>query len=125
MASLQTYERGALFVDNKLLVECQSIDVDLDPKLNEIMTQQKGFAGVSPGSETTKISVKEAFPRAGTDIDAISVMQGVEIVEIVLFAGSKKHKAKGYISSIKMGFGADRAAEFAFDMICGPIEVST
>jgi hypothetical protein len=123
--ALQTYERGAFFLDGQLLVEAQSVDADFDPALNEIKTMQKGFAGVSPGSETCKLSISEALPRAGADFDAISAMQGTEILEAVLFAGSKKFKTKGYISSVKMKLGVDTAAGYSFDMLCGPIEQTT
>ena len=124
MSSLQTYERGALFLGGALLVESQSISVDVDPKLNEINTMQKGFAGVSPGSEMTKVDISEALPRAGVDYDALSAIQGVEIVELVLFAASKKWKVKGYINSLKMSLGVDKAAEYSFTFIGGPLETS-
>ena len=124
MSSLQIYERGALFADGQLLIECQTITVNLDPKLNEINTMQKGFAGVSPGSEMTTIDVAEAMPRAGVDYDAISRMQGVDVVEMVLFAAAKKYKTKGFISKVGINLGADRAAEFSFSLIAGPIESS-
>lgn len=124
MSSLQIYERGAVFFGNQLLVECQSVSVNIDPKLNEINTMQKGFAGVSPGSEMVSIDVTEALPRAGIDYDAISALQGVEVVDFVLFAGAKKFKTKGFINNVKMNFGADRAAEFSFTYIGSPIETS-
>lgn len=125
MSSLQIYERGALFAGGALLVESQSISVDVDPGLNEIKTMQRGFAGVSPGSEMTKIDVSEALPRAGVDYDALSAIQGVEIVEMVLFAAAKKWKCKGFINSLKMSLGADKAAEYSFTFIGGPLEIST
>lgn len=124
MSSLQIYERGALFTDDQLLMECQSISVTFDPKLNEINTMQKGFAGVSPGSEMVSIDVSEALPRAGVDYDAITAMQGVEIVSMVLFAGAKKFKTKGFINNVKMSLGTDRAAEYSFTFIGAPIEQS-
>jgi hypothetical protein len=124
MSSLQIYERGAVFFGNQLLVECQSVSVNIDPKLNEINTMQKGFAGVSPGSEMVSIDVTEALPRAGIDYDAISALQGVEVVDFVLFAGDKKFKTKGFINNVKMNFGADRAAEFSFTFIGAPIEAT-
>jgi hypothetical protein len=124
MSALQIYERGALFADGQLLVECQSITVNLDPKLNEINTMQKGFAGVSPGSEMCTIDVAEALPRIGFDYDAISAMQGIDIVEMVLFAGAKKLKFKGFINKVGLNLGADRAAEFSFGLIAAPVETS-
>lgn len=124
MSSLQIYERGALFANGALLMECQGITVNHDPKLNAINTMQRGFAGVSPGSEEATIDVTEALPRSGVDYDAISAMQGVEIVEMVLFAGAKKLKYKGFITKVGMTLGADRAAEYSFSMMAAPVEQS-
>ena len=124
MSALQIYERGAVFADGQLLVECQTITVNLDPKLNPINTMQKGFAGVSPGSEESNIDISEAIPRAGFDFAAISKMRGVEIVELVIFAGAKKLKFKGFITKVSLNFGADRASENSFSLLAAPVEES-
>lgn len=124
MSALQLYERGALFADGQLLVECQTITVNHDPKLNVINTMQKGFAGVSPDSEEATIDVASAMPRAGVEYDAIAAMQGIEIVEMVLFAAAKKYKYKGFITKVGASLGADRSAEFSFSLIAAPVEVS-
>jgi hypothetical protein len=124
MASLQTYDRGAFFLDGQLLIESQSVSVTVDPKLNEVTTTQKGFAGVSPGAEMTSIDVASALPRSGVEYDALLVIQGVEIVEALLFVGAAKYKAKGYINNLKIETGTDRAASYSFTMICGPMEKS-
>jgi hypothetical protein len=124
MSSLQIYERGALFADNQLLAECMNITVNLDAKLNPINTMQKGFAGVSPGSEESTIDVASALPRAGIEYDAIAAMQGVDIVEMVIFAGAKKFKFSGFITKTTLSLGADRAAEFSFSFIGAPVKTS-
>lgn len=124
MSNLNIYERGTIFFDNQVLVECQSLSVDVDPALNEIKTMNKGFAGVSPGAEMTKIDVGEALPRVGVDYDALAAIQGVEIVEFLLFAAGKKWKTKGFISNLKINTGVDKAAEYSFSFIGAPLEVT-
>lgn len=124
MSSLQLYERGALFADGALLMECQNISVNHDPKLNVINTMQRGLAGVSPGSEEATIDVTSAMPRAGIEYDAITAMRGVEIVEMVLFAGAKKFRYKGFITKVGFALGADKSAEYTFSMIAAPVEQS-
>lgn len=124
MSSLQLYDRGTVFFDGQMLVESTSVSVDVDPALNEIHTMQRGFSGVSPGSEKVRIDVNEALPRAGVDYDALSQLQGVEVVDFVLFVGAKKFKTKGFISNLKMNLGVDRAAEYSFSFIGSPLEQS-
>ena len=123
MSALQLYERGALFADGQLLVECQTITVNHDPKLNVINTMQKGFAGVSPGSEEATIDVASAMPRAGVEYDAIAAMQDIEIVEMVLFAAAKLQVTRASYQG-RASLGADRSAEFSFSLIAAPVEVS-
>lgn len=124
MASLQTYEKGALFADGQLLVETTNFSVSIDSKAQEINTMQKGFAGMSPGSEMTQVEVTSALPRAGVDYDSLTKLQGLKVVEMVLFAGAKKWSTKGYVTNMQMQFGADRASEVSFTFKGGPIETS-
>ena len=124
MSALQIYDRGAVFFGNQLLVEVQSVSVDVDPALNEINTMQKGFAGMSPGSEKVRIDISEALPRAGVDYDALANIQGIDVVDFVLFVGAKKFKTKGFITNLKMNLGVDRAAEYSFSFIGSPLEQS-
>lgn len=123
--ALQQYEKGALFLEGSLLVDVINFSLDHDAALQPIHTMQKGFAGVSPGSPMTKGSVSGGIPRAGLELDYLSKLQGVSVVEFVVFAHSKKKKFKGYITNIKEQYGADRAAEYSFDFIGVPVEEST
>jgi hypothetical protein len=125
MSSLQVYERGAIFADQQLMIEVQNFEVDSDAKNNPIDTMQKGFAGISPGSEHTKINVTSAIPRAGYDYDALKKMQGRDIVEFVVFAAGGKESSKGFIMNVKKSFGADKAAAVSFEFMGGPLETST
>lgn len=125
MASLQTYEKGSLFADNTLLAETTNFSVSIDSKAQEINTMQKGFAGMSPGSEMTQIEVTSAIPRAGVEYDALVKLQGLKVVEMVLFAGAKKWSTKGYVTNVQMQFGADRASEVSFTFKGGPLEVTS
>ena len=124
MASLQTYDRGSVFLDNQLLVECVSFTVKADPKLNPISTMNKGFSGVSPGAEMTEVEITEALPRAGFDYAALQRLQSVDVVEFVCFLGAQKLKCKGYISGLDLASGVDKGAEVKFNFIGSPLEAS-
>ena len=51
-----------------------------------------------PGSEESNIDISEAIPRAGFDFAAISKMRGVEIVEMVIFAGGGRLRFRDFIT---------------------------
>lgn len=125
MATFTTYEKGALFFSNVMLVEMQSFTVEHDAALNPIHTMQGGFKGVSPGSPMSKIESASAIPRSGIELDYIQKLQNVEIVEAVVYRGGKKLVAKGYITNIKETFGTDKAAEVSVSWIGKPFEEST
>jgi hypothetical protein len=125
MANLQTYEKGALFFGNVLLVEIQNFTVEHDAALSPVHTMQKGFAGVSPGSPMSKIEQASGIPRSGIEFDYLSKLQNVEIVEAVVYRGGKKLTAKGYITTVKEAFGTDKAAEISVSWIGKPFEEST
>ena len=123
--ALQKYEKGALFVDSVLVAEATNVSLDHDPKLNAIETMQKGFAGASPGAEMTNVEFANAVPVAGLEIDFLSKMQGVKVVEVTLFAHGKKTTMKGFVSKCSQKYGVNQAAEFSVSMICAPADEST
>jgi hypothetical protein len=123
--ALQHYEKCAFFIDGQLMSESTSVSVDSDPKLNAIETMQKGFSGVSPGSEMTQISVESAVPRIGFEYDFVGTMQAQAVVEFTFFAHGKKSTTKGFISKVGQKYGVNQAAAVSFEAMCEPLAEST
>lgn len=123
--ALQAYEKGALFKDGALLAETTDFNLEHDPQLQPIFTQQKGFSGMSPGAEVTRISVNSAVPRVGFEIDYLTPLQGVVVVEMTLFGHGQKTTCKGYITNVKQQYGVNQAASVSFDFIGEPVNAST
>lgn len=123
--ALQIYEKGVVLLNGQILMECQNISVDHSAALNPIHTQIKGFAGVSPGSPMMKASIESAIPRAGMEFDYLTTLQGVQVVTLVLFRGSKKVKSNGFLDNMKESYGADRGASCSVDFIGEPADQST
>lgn len=123
--ALQLYEKAAVFVDQMLLSESTSVSIDTDPKLNLIETMQKGFSGASPGAEMTTISIESVVPRAGFEIDYLSKVQGVQVVEITVFAHAKKTTCQGFITKVSQKYGVNQAASVSFEFAGEPVNEST
>ena len=125
MSALQTYSEGAIFLNGILIAEAINIEGEHVTNNKEIITITKGFSGVSPGAQMFRATIGAAIPRAGTDVDYTSIFQGITIVELVIYARSKKLKSKGYIMGARETYGADRAAEQSLTYVGTPIEETT
>lgn len=117
----QIYEKGAVFIDGQLLSESTSVSISIDPQNQPIFTQQKGFAGVSPGATQTQISVESAVPVVGFEYDFTDALQSVKEVEITVFAHSKKTTCKGFLMKVDQKYGVNQAASVSFDFIGEPV----
>lgn len=123
--ALQVYEKAAVLIEGQLLSESTTVSVDSDPKLNEIYTMQKGFAGVSPGAEVTTIEVENTVPRIGFEYDYLASLQGVKVVEVTIFAHAKKTTCKGFLTKVSQKYGVNQAATVSFSFIGEPVNEST
>lgn len=121
----QLYENaGALFLNQNALAEIESFDVDHDAKNSEIITA-KGFAGISPGAATTKMTIKSAIPRSGIEFAYIQKLLDNDEVEVVYFRGGKKVKCKGYLMTAKESLSMANPASFEATFVGIPVEEST
>lgn len=108
------YAKGAFFLDGQLLVESQSIDVEFDAGNQIITTQQKGFGGISPGSPSTKMTVKSAIPKSGLEVDLYTLSKDRTPVDAVVFAGGTTRTSRGFIMTVSESFGVDNPSTIDF-----------
>ena len=116
------YAVGYVFVDGQLLVEELSVDLEFDTGNQIIITQYKGFAGVSPGAKQTKATIKSAIPKSGLEVDLYGIAAENTPVELVVFAGGKKRTSKGFIMNVKESFSADNPSSVDFEFNGDPLE---
>jgi hypothetical protein len=113
------YATGLMFVDGILVAEEVSFTTNFDTKNNVIETQAKGFAGISPGAGTTKVTVVSAVPRAGFELDYYKRATQRLPVEFTAVRGTKKLSFKGFIMTIDEKYGVNQASEGTIDAMCG------
>jgi len=111
------YAQGAFFLDGQLLAESQSIDIQLDAGNQIMTTQQKGFAGVSPGSAKTSMTVKSAIPKAGLEVNLYELALNRTPIDAVVFAGGTTRTSRGFIMNVSETFGVDSPStvDFSFE----------
>ena len=117
--STDLYANGLMFVDGILVAESVSFTTNYDTKNNVIETQAKGFAGISPGAGTCKVSIVNAIPRAGFEIDYYTRAKQRKAVEFTAVRGTKKLSFKGFLMTIDEKLGVNQSSEGTVDAICG------
>lgn len=71
IASVQVVRPNGSLVN---LTEEASVTIDHNTQSNPVFTVQKGYSGESPGSPMTEISVDNAVPAAGFELDPTQFM---------------------------------------------------
>jgi hypothetical protein len=116
----EVYAVGLISVDGVPLMEEVSIDADLNPGNNIVVTQRKGFAGITPGAGRFSLKVNSAIPRAGIEngnLDLYDITKNHIPVSVVLTRGFKQLISKGFIMNIseKYSCNSDSVLDFAFE----------
>jgi hypothetical protein len=105
-------------VNNALLQEAQSVELDRAGGGQIIDTLAKRFSGISPGSSKGTIKVTNAVPAAGHEIDFGEEIDGYIPVELgIARSDGKEAKATFFIMSDSLRQGVDQAAAYSFDAI--------
>ena len=116
----EVYAVGLLSIDGVPLMEEVSIDVDFNPGNNIVVTQRKGFAGITPGAGRFSMKVTEAIPRAGIEngnLDLYTIANDSIPVDAVLTRGFKTLVSRGFIMNIseKYSCNSDSVLDFSFE----------
>lgn len=109
------YATGFVFVDGALLSEEVSVDLGYSPNNNIVVTQAKGFAGVSPGAGRFTAKVSNAIPRVGLELDYYAIAKERRAIELIVHRAAKKVTSKGFIMNLSEKLGVDSVATFEFD----------
>jgi hypothetical protein len=109
------YGVGYVFLDSQLLMEELSCDLDYDGNNNIIVTQAKGFAGISAGAGRFTARVSNGIPRAGLEVNFYKLAKDRTPVEFIVHAGGKKRISKGFIMRVSEKFATDTPSTIDFD----------
>lgn len=115
----ELYTQGLIFVDGMIAMEEVSFNVDYSTNDNVVVTQARGFAGITPGAGQTKVSITTAIPRAGYEIDYYKRAIARTPCELVGWRGSSKINLKGFIMSIGEKHGVNTTSEAAIEFVAG------
>jgi len=119
------YSSMFFVLDGQLLCETHTVEWDYDPANNIVKTQQKGFAGITPGAGGITVTVDNAVPRAGTEVDYMSLVKNRTAVEGIIVEGAKKLVSKGFINRLRGKGGVNQDTTRSFEFVGGEPEEMT
>lgn len=105
--ALGNYTQGQIFIEGALCAEEVTFSTSFKTNNQDVITQAKGFAGVTPGAGMTDVTIEEAIPRAGFELDFYKWAKNRTAIEIVGWRGSKKLTIKGFIDGIDEKHGVN------------------
>ncbi|MRG98210.1 hypothetical protein [Polyangium spumosum] len=120
MANLQQYSKAVVYVNSLLLSEEASVTIKRTSGSQPVKTVAKGYAGESPGSPMTEITVSNAVPSADFELDPGPYLNLVEIVEVTVFAAGRTLTVKGSIIDDNFSHAVDSEAKLEFNFRGGP-----
>lgn len=115
--STQLYTLCEVYVDSGKLTEETSVKLGRTTKAQLVETVARGFAGMSPGAKMITISVDNAAPAAGYELDPGTYMEGLRVAEITLFAGGKTLTSKGFITDDNFSHSVNTPSALSFEFV--------
>lgn len=120
MANLQQYSRAIVYINSSVLSEEASVTVKRSSGSQPVKTVAKGYAGESPGSPMTEITVSNAVPAIGFEFDPGQFINLVEVVEISIVTADSTLTVKGSIIDDNFSHAVDSEAKLEFNFRGGP-----
>ena len=113
------YSQMFLYIDDVLLAENTTIETSLEADIQDVLTIQGGWKGITPSPITRTVSATNVIPRPGVEVDFEKLMmENTEIeLQIQEAKGSgKKCVSRGYITNVprSAGVGATVTISFTF-----------
>lgn len=118
MAS-ELYSQGLIFLDGILLAEAPDFEVSYNTNNQPVVTMAKGFSGITPGAGQADVTINEAIPRAGMELDFYKRAKERTPIKITGWRGSKKMQLEGFIMTIAEKHGVNSNASATITCACG------
>jgi len=115
MAGLQLYALLYVLVNQSILTEEGSININRTTNSQPVNTVAKGYAGESPGAAMVEIQVDSAVPSAGFEMNPGEFMKNLKECEIgVMGPGGKQLTAVGFIVSDSFSHSVNQESKLSF-----------
>jgi len=117
--ALDLYSQGLIFAQGILIAESVSFTLNSATNDQPVVTQAKGFSGITVGAYTTDVGIKSAIPKAGFEVNWHKWMKDRSVIEITGWRGATKVNIKGFIKSIDESHAVNTSSEANISLHCG------
>lgn len=114
---MSVYSGPAVLTYNGVpVLQAESVELSIDTGNKDVDTMHLGRAGHSRGPTKAQLSVKNAVPMGGFEIDWIKLAElGAEVPLGLEIGLTKSYAFVGDIRSARLGSGVDNANELSFE----------
>lgn len=121
MANLQQYAKATLYWNGSLLAEEASVTIKRASNAQIVKTVAKGFAGLSQGAPMCNVSISNAVPSAGFEMDPGDFINQNLVGQLTVIIGdSLQGTANCFITDDTFSHAVDTASKLDFEVVTGP-----
>ena len=113
------YTAGLMFVDGILAAESVSFNLEVDSNNQVVITQGKGFGGITVGATTCKVDVVTAIPKSGYEIDYLKRLTDRKVCEFTGWRGGSQVHLTGFIMTLAEKHAVNQTSDGTISAICG------
>ena len=105
------YTPHLVFVNNKLIFQNQTVSAEWPDHLTDVDTIPGEAQGASPGARKCRITITNAVPQAGSDVDFAKAWKEVEVLDIKMkqIGSSKATAGEFLVREYSQGSGIGEA----------------
>ncbi len=119
--ALENYEGPAeIYVNGRLLAECQDFSYSVKGNNNKVMTMKRGLAGKSDGPRESEATLKNAIPRKGYEVDFQEHCVKGKVLSIVHKSGGQRHTTEMWVEEASNANSTDSPAAQNVTLSGGP-----
>lgn len=119
MAQNTIYTTAAIYINDNLVSEAMDVTIKTVGNHQRQKTLAKQFAGMSKGATVTEVSVNNAVPQPGFEIDITPIITNLEEIKLTVVAASSIMTVNGFLESGQFNKAVDSDAKLSFEFV-GP-----
>lgn len=119
------YDRGNVLIGGAPVADLEGGTVEISNGAQDVVTMNKGYAGVSKGPVVATITAKRAVPRAGYNAsqDLHTAVLKQQFIQMMAICGGKKYVVTGVPKGLGRDFAVTATAMENFS-VHGGVEVT-
>ena len=111
---------GEIQFDSRTLAEASTVRASVSSNSNQVTTMKKGLAGRSRGAVVSQVTVENAIPKGGLEVEFMDKCVQDADVRITLLIAGRRMTFEGWIDTVDTSQGVNEMATISFTVTAGP-----